>query len=101
MEAATALVSTVKFALVAPDATVTLVGTVATAVSLLESVTTAPPAGAASLRVTVRVERVSPVTLVGLRLNEERVTGVAVWVTVSTAEVVSLTSPPKTTAGPN
>jgi len=32
---------------------------------------------------------VPPVTLVGLRLNEERVTGVAVWVTVSTAEVVS------------
>jgi hypothetical protein len=101
VEAATALVDTVKFALVAPDAAVTLVGTVATAVSLLESVTTAPPAGAASLRVTVPVEGVPPVTLVGLRLNEERVTGVAVWVTVSTAEVVSLTSPPKTTAGPN
>jgi len=78
-----AVVDTVKPALVAPPVTVTLAGTVAIAVLLLESATVAPPAGAAPLRVTVPVEAVPPVTLVGLRLNEERVAG---GVTVRTAE---------------
>jgi hypothetical protein len=69
----TELVDTVKFALVAPAATVTLAGTVANAVLPLERVTTAPPAGAGALRVTVPVEVFPAATLVGLRLTEERV----------------------------
>jgi len=73
-----------KFALAAPAGTVTLEGTVATAVLLLESVTTAPPTGAGALRVTVPVDALPAGTLVGLRLKEERVDGT----TVSTADVV-------------
>jgi len=69
----------VKVALVVPAATVTLVGIVATAVLLLASATTAPPADAGALRVTVPIEALPFVTLAGLRLNEERVgTGVTV-----------------------
>lgn len=47
------LVLAVKVALVWPLATVTLAGTVATLVLLLESVTTTPPEGAAPESVTV------------------------------------------------
>ena len=67
----TATVVTVNVALVAPAATVTLAGTVATDVLLLLSVTTAPPVGAALLNVTVPVEELPPVTLVGFRLTDE------------------------------
>jgi len=66
-------VVTVKVALVAPEATVTLEGTVATAVSPLLSETTAPPEGATPDRVTVPVELLPPVTLLGLRLTDETV----------------------------
>src|SRR5262249_21715173 len=48
-----------------PCNTVTLAGTVAAAL-LLDRVTSAPPAGAALERVTVPVDCVPPVTLVGL-----------------------------------
>lgn len=58
----------------APAATVTLTGTVAADVLSLESVTTAPPAGAAALRVTVPVDDVPPVTRVGAAPSEEIVT---------------------------
>jgi hypothetical protein len=70
----TAVVATVKFAVVLPAFTVTVAGTVAAAL-LLESATTAPPAGAAVVRVTVPVEGVPPTTLGGLRdtLRSDRV----------------------------
>src|SRR5713226_1788755 len=74
VDAATALVLTVNVALVTPAATVTLEGTVAAAVLLLESATVAPPAGAAPLSVTVPVEEFPPVTLVGFSESEERET---------------------------
>ena len=77
VEAATALVFTVKVALVAPARTVTLAGTVA-AVLLLESVTWAPPAGAGPFSVTVPVEEVPPVTLAGLRVNDEGIGDITV-----------------------
>lgn len=67
-------VLTVKFALTFPAATVTLDGTVATEVLLLESVTIAPPEGAAAVRVTVPVELFPPLTLVGFSVRDESVT---------------------------
>ena len=76
VEAVTEVVVTVKLALVAPASTVTLAGTFA-AVELSESVTTAPPAGAAALKVTVPVEEFPPTTLVGLRDSAE-IVGVVV-----------------------
>ena len=69
--ALTALVVTVNGALVAPAGTVTLPGTVAAELSL-DSVTCAPPAGAGPSRVTVPVELLPPVTVVGLSASEER-----------------------------
>ena len=51
----------------------TLEGTVATDVLLLESETVEPPEGAAELRVTVPVELFPPVTLVGFNVTEETV----------------------------
>jgi hypothetical protein len=77
VESTTTLVLTEKVALVAPAATVTLEGTVAAAVLLLESATTAPPAGAGPFSVTVPVEVPSgpPMTLVGFRVSEETIGG--------------------------
>ena len=90
VDTATALVLTVKDALVAPAATVTLEGTLATVVLLLESVTCAPPVGAGPLSVTVPVDEFPPVTLVGLSVNEESVgAGGGAGVTVSEAVLVT------------
>ena len=82
VDVATALVITLKLALVPPGETVTLAGTPAAGL-LLESVTCAPPAGAGALSITVPVEDCSPpTTLVGLRVSEERT---AAGITVSDA----------------
>jgi len=90
VDAVTALVATVNVALVAPAATVTLDGVLATVVLLLESVTVAPPEGAAAVNVTVPVDEFPPVTLVGFRVSEERVArGGATGVTVSEADLVT------------
>ena len=83
----TALVLTVKVAVVAPLGTVALAGTLATPGLVLESDTTAPPLGAGPLSVTVPVEELPPVTLVGLRLSEASVG--AGGVTVSEAVCVA------------
>src|SRR6266480_3270819 len=71
VDAVTTLVLTVKVALVAPAATVTLEGTRA-APLLLESATGAPPAGAGPLSGTVPVEELPPATLVGFSASEGR-----------------------------
>src|SRR2546425_7803514 len=77
VDAVTDTVVTVNVALVAPAGTVTLPtgGTLAAAGLLLERVTTAPPAGAAPLRVTVATEELPPTTLVGLSTKPETVRG--------------------------
>jgi hypothetical protein len=90
VDAVTTLVLTVNVALVAPAVTVTLEGTLAAVVLLLESATIAPPDGAAPLSVTVPVEKFPPVTLVGFSVTDERVGGGAdAGVTMSEADLVA------------
>jgi hypothetical protein len=86
---ATAFVVTENVALVAPAATVTFAGTCAAVVLLLVSDTLAPPVGAAPLNVTVPVDDVPPVTLVGFRETEDNDTAAAGF-TVSVAVLVPL-----------
>jgi hypothetical protein len=87
VDVATALVVTVKVALVAPAGTVTpLAGTLA-AVLLLDSDTRAPALDAGLSRVTVPVEGVPPVTFAGLKVSEDR-TGRVWGDTVSVAVCV-------------
>src|SRR3990172_1593859 len=69
------IVLTEKPALLAPPGMVTLVGTVATDVLLLASVTTAPPTGAVLFRFTVAVEEPPGKTEPGLRVREASATG--------------------------
>src|SRR6266480_1176272 len=89
VDAVTALVLTVNVALLAPAATVTLAGTVAVDVLLLERETAAPPVSAGPLSVTVPVEVCAPpVTLLGFSVSEERV-GRAGGTTVSEAVLVT------------
>src|SRR5207247_1925895 len=72
VEEPTAFVLTVKVAVEAPLGTITLDGTVAAPVLLLDRETTAPPLGADALNCTVPVEELPPVTLDGLRPSETR-----------------------------
>jgi hypothetical protein len=76
VEAVTALVITVKLALVAPAEIVTLAGTVAAGVLLLASVMTAPPEGAAPVSVTVACDVLPPTTLVGFTDTEDKLAAV-------------------------
>lgn len=82
----TVVVVTANVAVVAPWATVTLAGTEAAAL-LLESVTTAPPVGAAASRVTVAVEPVPPTTLAGATETPERFAADAGTATKTTARM--------------
>ena len=79
---ATGLVVTVKVAVVAFAGTVTLAGTCAAAVLLLDRVTTAPPEGAGPFNVTVPVEDVPPITEEGLLVMDPSVAAVTVNVVV-------------------
>ncbi len=74
MVLSTRSVLTVKVRLVEPAGMVTLEGTVATLVLLLDSVTTAPPTGAGALSVTVPIESSLPCTLVGLSVSDDSTT---------------------------
>ena len=89
----TVFVVMVKAALVLPAATVTLAGTVATEVKLLERVTTVPAAGAGPESVTVPVEGEVPLTVVGLRVKALSVgastVNTAVWVVLRVAVIVT------------
>jgi hypothetical protein len=75
----------VKVALVCAACTVTLDGTVATDVLLLDRLTLAPPEGAAPVNVTVPVELFPPLTLVGFSVSDESVTLPLAGVIVSDA----------------
>ena len=75
VEAVTDVVVTVKVALVAPAATVTLAGTVAAAVLALLRPTTAPPAGAPAVNVTVPCDELPPTTEVGVTLTDDKLAG--------------------------
>jgi len=70
VEPDTGLVVTANVALVAPAATVTLAGTLAAEMLLLDNDTSAPPAGAGPLSVTVPVEGLPPTTLEGFTPSE-------------------------------
>jgi FlaG/FlaF family flagellin (archaellin) len=63
----------VKVVLVLPAGTVTLAGTVATAVLPLVRVTTAPPVGAAPLKVTVPVDVAPETTVDGFNVTDDTV----------------------------
>lgn len=67
--AETGLVVTVNVAVVAFAATVTVAGTCPAEVLLLDRLTTAPLAGAGPFRVTVPVEEVPPITVLGLNVT--------------------------------
>jgi hypothetical protein len=80
----TDFVEAVNVAVVFPAATVTDAGTVAE-VPLLARETLAPPEGAALVSVTVPLEDVPPVTLVGLSVTDESVAAALAGVIVSAA----------------
>jgi NhaP-type Na+/H+ or K+/H+ antiporter len=87
VEISTRDVFTVKLALVAPAGIVTLLGTLAAPLLLLDRTITAPPAGAGPLNFTVPVDDWSPpMTVDGLNVSEESVAaGGGAGVTVSVA----------------
>jgi hypothetical protein len=76
--AATLDVPVVNVALVMPAPIVTLAGTAAAAVLLLDNETSAPPFGAAPAKVTVPVELAPPTTVAGFIDTADRVGGLVV-----------------------
>jgi hypothetical protein len=101
VDVVTVVVVTINVAVVAPAATVTLAGTVVAAESS-DSVTIAPPAGAALVSVTVPVDELPPVTLVGLKASADSAAGgvtvsvvvrfTPLYVAVSVTLVVAVTA---------
>ena len=81
VELDTEAVSMLKVALLAPDATVTVEGTVATEGLLLPSDTEVPPLGAAPVSFTVPVEPAPPTTVLGA--SDSELNAGAVTVTVA------------------
>ena len=79
---ATGNVVIVKFVDVLPAGTVTEAATVAAVALLLCRDTLTPPVGAGPVKVTVPVEEVPPVTLVGLTVTDVRLTGDGVTVKI-------------------
>ena len=67
------MVDTGNAAIVNPAAIVTLAGTVATEVLLLDKETTAPPLRAGALRMISPVELFPPFTLVGFNVSENEI----------------------------
>jgi len=88
----TDVVVMVKAALVEPPGTLTLAGVVA-ALESSDSETTAPPLGAAALKVTVPVEELPPTTVVGLTVTAESDALGADWFTVMSANWYTLSRP--------
>ena len=91
VDVATTLVPIANVAVVAPCATVTFTGTVATDVLLLESDTANPPDGAAAVSVTVPCDPFPPATDVGLTDTSESAAGGGTVVTGNVA--VRVTAP--------
>ena len=87
VELATDFALTVKLALMAPAATVTLAGTVAAPVLLLDRFTTRPPDGAALLSVTMPCELPPLATLAGFNASKEGVGGDTVSVAFCAVEL--------------
>jgi hypothetical protein len=74
----TALVVTMKLALVPPPDTTTLAGTLATTVLLLDNETNAPPPGAGPFNTTVPCDIFPPTTPMGFNVSELTPGGVTV-----------------------
>ena len=81
--AVTGVVVIANVALANPTATVTLEGSWATEVLLLCKATTAPPAGAAAVKVTVPVELTLPTTVAGLLVTEDKLTATALMLRIA------------------
>ncbi len=88
--AATPKVVTPKTCVFAPALIVTLAGTVATAVLLLERVTTTPPAGVTPFSVTIPVPPVPPVKALGVSVTETKVAGLTVRLKLLVTEFTPL-----------
>ncbi|HEY6329170.1 MAG TPA: hypothetical protein VI756_07525 [Blastocatellia bacterium] len=83
---ATGIVVTEKVDEVDPAGTVMLEGTVAAEVLLDSRVTTAPPVGAAAVRVAVPCRETPPTTLLGFKLIEDSDTAAEAGCTVNSAD---------------